>query len=441
MEKFSFHYIILLFFFVFVLNGCQKDENKVIPVSSVESEKADVAVKWMNLIRTLVKSEGKNPPQASRIYAYTGVTLYESLLPAMPNNKSFSKQLNGFQNVPVWDNSRPFDGVMAANEALANVCKNLFVTLKPENQQKIDSLYNYISESRTAQIGKDAVAPSNDFGKKISDFILQWASLDNFTETRSMSFTVPSRAGHPEFWEPTTAGAAPLEPYWGRLRTFALVSASACYVPTKIPFDTASTSTFYKEANFVYTTGVSLTQEQKDIAKWWADGATTTATPPGHWVGIENQMATRLRMNLQEAAEMYALVGIAMADAFISCWDCKYKINLLRPITYIHENIDANWMPLLTTPNFPEYTSGHSSSSGAASEMLTQIIGNQGFIDSTNTNLGFQPRYFSSFEEAAEEAAMSRVYGGIHYREAGTNGLAMGRCISQTIQNSIVLHK
>lgn len=441
MKKGLIYYIFAVFTSLFILNGCHKDENKVYPIASISEAKPDVAVKWMGLIRTLVKSEGKNPPQASRIYAYTGVALYESLLPAMPNNQSLSKQLNGFQNVPFVDDSRPFDAIIAANEALANVCRSIFVTLKPENQTKIDSLYNYISEARIAEIDKEMVAPSKDFGKKMGDFILQWASIDGFSETRNMSFIVPSRVGHPEFWEPTTVGAAPLEPYWGRLRPFALTSPSACYVPSKIAFSTDSTSSFYTEANFVYTTGVNLTSEQKDIAKWWADGASATATPPGHWVAIENQMATRLKMNLQKAAEMYALVGISMADAFISCWDCKYKINLLRPITYIHENIDPNWTPLLSTPNFPEYTSGHSSSSGAAAEMLTQIIGNQGFIDSTNTNLGFQPRYFNSFETAAEEAAISRVYGGIHYREAGANGLAMGKCISQTIQNSISLHK
>jgi hypothetical protein len=153
-------------------------------------------------------------------------------------------------------------------------------------------------------------------------------------------------------------------------------------------------------------------------------------------------MINQLDYNLAEAAELYALSGIASADAFIACWKCKYQVNLLRPKTYIRENMDPNWSSFIGTPPFPEYTSGHSVCSGAVSEVMTQYIGNQSFTDDVNTPInGIAPRTLSSFYEAADEAAMSRLYGGIHFREAIENGISQGRCLGQTLMNSIKLDK
>jgi hypothetical protein len=129
-------------------------------------------------------------------------------------------------------------------------------------------------------------------------------------------------------------------------------------------------------------------------------------------------------------ASTLAKLGCAQADAFVSCWSTKFKYNLLRPVTYIKRHIDKAWEPLLITPPFPEYTSGHSCQSGAASTVLTAVFGESfAFDDATHVDEGLPVRSFPSFTAAAEEAAMSRLYGGIHFRFGNEVGLAQGRAI------------
>jgi hypothetical protein len=445
MKKFNLSSaLVILIGFMFMLNGCQKNEEvffddakkvKLGP-ESAKKESPEVATKWMQLVRTLVRSEGKNPPQASRIYAYMGVTMYEAMLPTMQENRSFAGKLNGLVNMPSYLKKKDYDGVTSINEAMKQVVRDAFGgTLQGANQMKVDSLYAAINATR-AIYPPAAVAYGKDFGGKVATAIKQWMATDNFTQTRSMVYDLPSRLGHPEYWAPTSS-TSPLEPFWGQLRSFVVSSPDICTIPMENAYSEDTASTFYKEAYLVYNTRNTLTTEQTAIARWWADGAVTTATPPGHWVSIANQMVAQKNMRLNRAVKMHALLGIAMADAFICCWDMKYKQNLLRPITYIREQINPTWSPLLTTPNFPEYTSGHSTSSGAAAEVLTQYLGTQSFLDSTNLNLGLTPRYFSSFEAAAQEASISRVYGGIHFREACTNGILMGRCVANQLKDRL----
>jgi hypothetical protein len=174
-----------------------------------------------------------------------------------------------------------------------------------------------------------------------------------------------------------------------------------------------------------------LTSEQNAIARFWADDPARTATPPGHSLSILTQLLVSEDSSLLDAAEASARLGIAVCDAFIACWHTKYRYNLLRPITYIRAHIDPTWgSPLpVTTPPFPEYTSGHSVQSGATAEVLTALFGRRSFTDHTHDALGLPARTFDSFDAAAEEAAVSRLYGGIHYRSAIERGLEQGRAI------------
>jgi hypothetical protein len=141
----------------------------------------------------------------------------------------------------------------------------------------------------------------------------------------------------------------------------------------------------------VYNVGRSLTDEQKAIAGYWADGAGATGTPPGHWIAIVSQLSRNKRLSLAEAAEAYARVGIAVHDAFICCWHAKYVYNLQRPVTYIRNNIDGGWLPFIGTPGFPAYTSGHSTQSGAAAAVLSDMFGTESFTDTTHTDHGLVP--------------------------------------------------
>ncbi len=427
---------------ILLLSSCNNDAEEPLTQTPVSNFSGKIARDWMEIVRKTVKIENKNPPQASRIYGYNGLALYESLISGMPQNKSLSGQINGytnFMNAPNYEVDYP----LIANEVLYKLNKSLFGSaLSTSSATRIDSIYNANLTQRNLIIGANKTNKSISYGAQIAEKLITYISGDNFIQTRSMTYNVPARNSlHPEYWASTNPSVSmPLEPFWGAIRPIS-ISSSDMSVPSEIPFDSTAGSPFYNQALEVYTISQQLTQSQKSIALWWADGSGSTATPPGHWVAIENQLTTDLNLNLQQAAEMYALVGISMTDAFICCWYSKFKFNLLRSQTYIRDYIPGapTWSPFIPTPPFPEYPSGHSVCSGASAEILTKLFGNLAFVDKTNTNLGLNPRYFNSFYDAANEAAISRVYGGIHFREASEKGVLQGRMIAQDLMIRIKL--
>src|SRR5262249_944166 len=174
---------------------------------------------------------------------------------------------------------------------------------------------------------------------------------------------------------------------------------------------------------------------------FWADDPFRTATPAGHSISILTQVLEQENATLDVAAEAYAKLGIALADAFITCWKAKYEYNLIRPVTYIQRVIDSSWSPPLTTPPFPEYPSGHSVESGAAAAVLTSIFGQAyAFTDHTHDEWGLLPCSFPSFNAFAKEAALSRMYGGIHFRSAIEKGLEQGSCVFDRV-NRLRFHR
>jgi membrane-associated phospholipid phosphatase len=207
-------------------------------------------------------------------------------------------------------------------------------------------------------------------------------------------------------------------------------NGAACPLPPPPAYSEDKESAFYKEALEVFDTRNTLTPEQRAIARFWSDDPMLSPTPPGHWVWIALGLFERHKIELAMQVDTLARLGIAIADGFIGCWDAKYQYDLLRPVTYIKKHIDPKWEPLLITPPFPEYPSGHSTQSGAAATVLAQAFGeNFAFADATHERDGLKTRSFPSFWAAAEEAAISRLYGGIHFRAAIERGLEQGRCI------------
>ena len=212
-------------------------------------------------------------------------------------------------------------------------------------------------------------------------------------------------------------------------------SGAHCTAGDHPEFSADASSQFYRDAVEVYDTSAGLTAEQIDIARFWSDDPGATATPPGHSISILNQVVEEMGLDLAAAAEAYLKVGIAVSDAFVTCWYTKYQYNLVRPITYIRDLIDNLWSPLLVTPPFPEYTSGHSVQSGAAFQVLADLFGDEHlFVDHTHDLRGLTPRSFNSFSQCAEEAAISRLYGGIHFQPAIDRGLEQGRCVADAVR-------
>jgi hypothetical protein len=370
-----------------------------------------------------------------------GVALYETVRPGAPGYRSLAGQLNELQPLPAIDPLAHYHWPSAANRGLASLVRQLFAAAPVEQLAAVDALEKRLAQQYAAEVDAETRQRSEAWGEEVAAAIFTWSLSDGGHEGYLRNFpedyTSPTGTG---VWVKTPpAFSPPLQPYWGDNRPFVLDNGAACPAPPPPAYSEDSSSQFYREALEVYETVKRRDPQEVEIALFWADDAGRTATPPGHWVAILGQVLTQEEASLALAAEAYARLGIAVADSFITCWYTKYIYQVPRPISYIQQVIDVTWnVDALTdpvrTPPFPEYTSGHSVQSSAAAQVLTELFGEDyAFTDHTNAYLGFAPRSYGSFAEAAGEAAMSRLYGGIHYRSAIEQGVAQGRCVGERV--------
>ncbi len=396
-----------------------------------------ILVKWMQLLYDRVEAEKLSAPEASRIYAYAGITGYQSILPGMPDGISMSGQVTSLPDMPPPDEGKIYDWVSVVNGSLSSVISGLFPKKATETQKAVKSLRDSEAKTRQSEIDPKIIKQSLAYGDKVAKTILEWVASDNFTETRNLKWETP--AGAPSLWIPTDKDMKSLEPFWGQIRPFALYSADACAVQPNLTFDPKKDSAFYMQALEVKTMSDNLTDEQKHIVQYWMDTPGETGTSAGHWVLIENQTVDVLQLKLERASMMYALVGISLGDSYISAWSLKYQINLLRPVSYIQQYIDPQWEPFMTAPAFPEYPSANSIVAEAAAEVLTGMFGGVAFTDPFGQKKNLGERSYTSFEAAATEAASSRMYGGVQFRTSIENGMRQGRCIGRNVLDYISL--
>jgi len=390
-----------------------------------------------------------SPPQASRIYAYPSIAAYEAVRWQDDTYQSLDGQLNGLKNIPRPDTGSEYCYPLASVTAFLKVGRTLIFS-----EQKMlvaDSIIK--AKYEAVNMPQSVYDRSIAYGDAVADHILAWAKADNYNQSRS--FSKYSVTEEDEMWKPTPPGYMDgIEPHWREIRPFVIDSAQQFTPPMPTPFDLTEGSDFYKEIIEVYEVKKNLDQDQTEIASFWDCNpyvlnvtghvmhASKKITPGGHWMGISAIAARKDSADFVKSAYTYALTSIALADGFISCWDEKYRSNLVRPETLINEHIDRDWVPLLQTPPFPEYTSGHSVISTAAAEALTSIYGsNFSFDDDVEVPYGLPQRSFSSFVAASEEAAISRLYGGIHYRPAIDNGVVQGRKLGKYIVGNLNFKK
>ena len=377
-----------------------------------------------------------SPPQAARVYAYVSVAAYEAVAATRDELASLGPQLADFEAPPAPDPA--VDGPAAAVFAALAVGEALTF------QGGAATVADYRADAEAqfrASLGRRGLAAARVYGEAVAEHVLAWAATDGYAETRSgPAYTV---TGEPGTWQPTPpAYMDGIEPNWASLRPFVLDSAAQFKPPPPPPYSVEPGAPFRAEVDAVVRATTDMTDEERAIASFWdcnpyvmhtrghAMFATKKLTPGGHWMGIA-AIASRTRDDdTAAAAETYARTALALADGFISVWDEKYRSRLVRPETVINAHVDEGWAPLLQTPPFPEYSSGHSVISAAAAEALTAIYGDAfAFDDTTEVAYGLPVRSFASFREAAEEAAQSRVYGGIHYPMAAEHGLTQGRLV------------
>ena len=394
----------------------------------------DVLSTWTRLILELVRHTATySPPVASRAFAYIFVAAHEALATGSPNSVSLSGQLNALTPTPARE-AGTYDEACVLHAALAASAQKFFANTGPTGLRAMAALADQLGAEASAGLPQDVVARSIGHGQAVAAHILTWSLTDGGAVVENMGFPYDYTPGtNPQDWVPTSLlrqQQAPLLPNWGQNRPFAMPSGSSCPIPPPPAYSEDPASPFYAAALEVRDTVANLTDEQRLIARFWSDDPMLSPTPPGHWIAITLAIADRDSLPVDRTAGILAALGVTMADAFIGCWAAKFEFNLLRPITYIRRVIDPKWEPLLNTPPFPEYPSGHSTQSGAAAAVLTAAFGEDfAFDDPTHEDEDFPVRSYASFQAAAEEAGISRLYGGIHYRFGVTAGLDQGRCI------------
>ena len=394
-----------------------------------------------------------SPPVASRIFVYPNIAAYEIIAQNSKTYISLQNQLKGLDSIPKLDSKSGVNIKVAALVAHMDVSKQLVFSEELVEQFR-DSLYQKWSAENEKEF-----EVSKEYGLKVASRIKKWMDKDNYKQTRTMSkFSVlPNEAGR---WQPTPpAYMDAVEPHWGEIRTLVLDSASQFKPIPALPFSLDKQSPFFKQVQEVYDISLKMKKmgdncNEIKMAQFWdcnpyvsvSQGhmmfAKKKITPGAHWMGITKIACKTSKANFEKTVFAYTETSIGMFEAFISCWDEKFRSNVIRPETVINQNIDENWKPALQTPPFPEYTSGHSVVSTVSSNILTSIFGdNFAFIDNSELQFGLPNRSFKSFNEASKEAAMSRFYGGIHYRAAIENGIVQGKNISDFIVNKLKMTK
>ena len=434
--------ILPLLLAIFLLPSCGEDVNPNYAEEVADPEFYHASVKRLT---DVIVHDIFSPPVAARIYSYSSIAGYEALAAGDSSLVSLAGQLSDLTPAPAPAPGIEISYPIAALAAQSKVGHSLIFSMdkieafREELLQKIDSI----------GVPDQVVVNSVDYGEQVADHIIAWYDGDMYKQTRT--FPKYSLTDDETKWQPTPPDYMDgIEPSWNRIRPYTLDSASQFkpLPPTEVSTDPESQ--WMKEVMEVYSVfdGVSEAEaeERRAIAKFWDCNpyATTTRghlmfatkkiSPGGHWINIAAIAARKAGADFTKSVETYALMSVAMNDAFISCWDEKYRSRLLRPETFINRHIDETWLPLLQTPPFPEHTSGHSVVSRACAIVLTHLYGdNFAFDDDSELEYDLPTRSFPSFLAASEEAAESRLFGGIHYRPAIDYGVTQGEQVGKHV--------
>lgn len=387
-----------------------------------------------------------NPPLAARFYAYASLAGYEAISQENPDVLSFHGVLRDYPEIKIskdFPNHHPHvSAVLAMIETAA--------TMQPSGQDLYRLKESFLDSCRQWGFAERTLEDAVGYGKEISAGILAYAHDDLYKNISNYPRYTPKQ--EEGYWYPTPPGYfAPVEPYFNSIRPFTLGRPDQFKPKPPVPFSTNTDSEFFRLMNEVYE--VKLTKENREIAAFWDCNpfaleetghlmvGLKQISPGGHWMGITDIACQQVNLSFEQTMEITAAVAIGLTDGFLSCWDEKYRSNRIRPETAIRKYIDPSYMPLLQTPPFPEYLSGHSTISTTAATILTHYFGdNFAYTDTVEEKYHLASRDFTSFIQASEEASISRLYGGIHFMDAIVEGQVQGRLVGkwviQTMENS-----
>ena len=396
---------------------------------------SNVAIEWLNMQVMQMRGYPGIVGNAaySRHYAYSGIALYEAVVPGMPAYQSIASQLNGLSGLPKTKPGAAYHWAASANAALAYINKKLFPAASVENKAKMDVLEANLLAQYSNEVDAATIERSVEFGKAVAKVIFDWSETDGHQNINN-SYSSPAGKSGGIYW--TAPNPMPVHslPYIGNLRRIVPGSGDGAELPPP-PYDDLTNMTL-EVINAKPAPGTN----GYHMAFWWRDFPGTST--PGHYVSILRQVLQKEQPSLDVAALAYALGGIIDVDITISTWQDKYKYLLARPFNY-DDVIGQPFTALLGAPH-PEYPAGHATLSSANAEAMTVIFGEDySFTDSTFYGMALpngttlEPRHYSSFREAGEEAGWSRLYGGIHYRVSIERGFWQGRKVAHNIISSL----
>jgi hypothetical protein len=406
---------------------------------------SDVVVRWLNQQLNMFRlplATGATAPSADRAFAYSGIALYEAVVPGMPNHRSLGGQLNGFPHMPSIENGKAYHWAASANAALAAISRNLFSNASQGNKDTMNLLEATMQEQFARQTDSNTLKRSIQFGRDVAQAVWTWAQGDGTAIIAQQTpYVIPTGTG---IWTKEYSAANAANPYHALRRQMVNGSRDgAAAPPLPFSFSTDANSEYYAMAKEVYDISQNLDQEKRNIALYHREGLGY-----GGGSSIAAQLVavfTKANAKLDKAAVTFAKVGIGSFEGLTLTFIQKYNPTFLvmRPVTYIKTYMGlSNFTTVYTTPPYPEYPAGHPTNGGVLAVMLASEFGNNFSFDVDYYNYLNQPsRHYNSFEALAQEMAIARVYAGIHYKPAVNAGVVLGKKVAKNILEKVKFKK
>lgn len=442
-----FAFLVLLMTSLMVVTSCTTEDDPIQTEKSlVKDYDASVPLQWHQLFLEIDRySPGYRPPAAARLLAYTNLAAYEAAVPGMPEYNSLVFEFPGL-SLPSIDAGKQYNWPVSVSTAYANMFRYFYPHIKAGDAYKITALEDKFLEEYGALLSPDVLERSKQFGFEVAQAVFAYSETDingheAYANPRPASYHPPVSGPNGEkLWQPTFPDYTPaLFPYWGKVRPFAMTEADIISKPP-LPYSENPASLFYQQANetrFIVNLANFTTQW---VAEFWSDDFfELTFEPAGRQIAIANILVQQDDISMDRAMELYAKMGMALADVGIAVWNSKYIYNVRRPIEYIRDVMEPGWNTILNnplnnihslTPEFPAYPSGHSGFGGAGSAVMAEIFGNMHpFTDNCHQNrteFNGAPRSYNTILEAGLENAYSRLDLGVHFRMDCDEGIRLG---------------
>jgi hypothetical protein len=425
-------------FLIFLAWSCSKPKQAVITGSEID--------KVVGQMTELMIHDVSNPPLAMRFYSYACVGAYAVYSSYDAKTPQILQKLTDFPSLPILDFSDS-DPALASIFTMMDISSRMQPSggmMKAWKQKYVDSLKN-------AGFDEQIIKQSQAIASSVVPVIISYAKADRYNKISNFPRYTPKKVEGT--WYPTPPGYfAAVEPYFSTIRPYLIVDSAlnSLEIQAPIAYSSAENSSFRQAANEVYLAGKS--EEEKKIAAFWDCNPFALSenghlligvkkiSPGAHWMGIAGIACAQKKLAFGPSLLVRTVLSLGLMDAFWICWREKYHSNRIRPETAVRKLIDPTWKPFLQTPPFPEYPSGHSTVSTTAATVLTKLIGdNIAYTDTVEMRYGIASRSFRSFHQAAEEASISRFYGGIHFKDGITAGQEQGKKLGKYLLNKFNL--